>query len=138
MLQRRANREHCQALQESNRKFISKFDGDAFYAALDSVREGKGMTWRRVAMDAGVSASTFTRLSQGKRPDVDSLTALCAWAGLSADSFMRLPRGDEESKKSNLEDALALFRADPSLGKEQAEALATIVRSAYKGLRKPG
>ena len=48
----------------------ARFDGDAFYAALDGERQARQFTWRRVAEESGVSASTLTRISQGKRPDV--------------------------------------------------------------------
>ena len=63
------------------------FDGEKFVAALDSTRRARDMTWRKVADEARVSASTLTRLSQGKRPDVDSLGALTRWAGLNTDTF---------------------------------------------------
>ena len=55
------------------------FDADAFFEALDKTRNNKKITWRKVAEEAGVSASTLTRMAQGKRPDVDTLAALAAW-----------------------------------------------------------
>ena len=67
----------------------ARFDGDAFYAALDGERQARQCTWRRVAEESGVSASTLTRISQGKRPDVDSLAALSAWSGLDVDRFVK-------------------------------------------------
>ncbi len=36
-----------------------------------------------------MSASTLTRMAQGKRPDVDGLAALVAWSGLDADDYVR-------------------------------------------------
>ena len=60
----------------------ARFDGNAFYAALDGERQARQCTWRRVAQESGVSASTLTRIAQGKHPDVDSLAALSAWSGL--------------------------------------------------------
>jgi transcriptional regulator with XRE-family HTH domain len=111
-----------------------QFDGDGFYASLDAVREERKLTWRKVAEQSGVSASTLTRLSQGKRPDVDSLASLCSWAALSADDFMR-DQAHREQETSPLAKALMLFRADPNLMPEQAAALERIVQSAYDGLR---
>ena len=73
------------------------FDADGFYAALDSERRSRRHTWKRVADESGVSASTLTRMAQGRRPDVDSLAALVAWSGLSADAFVR-----EEQAKPRL------------------------------------
>jgi transcriptional regulator with XRE-family HTH domain len=121
-------------LQVSNTMPNVQFDGDGFYAALNAVREERKLTWRKVAEQSGVSASTLTRLSQGKHPDVDSLASLCSWAALSADDFMRDPVQREE-EASALAKALMLFRADPNLKPDQAAALERIVQSAYEGLR---
>lgn len=112
-----------------------QFDGNSFYAALDAVREERKLTWRRVAEQSKVSASSLTRISQGKRPDVDSLASLCSWAKLSADEFMRGASNAGDGELSSLTKALILFRADPNLGKEQADALERIIQSAYEGLR---
>ena len=35
------------------------FDGEAFYEALDAVRQARSMTWKKVAAASGVSASTL-------------------------------------------------------------------------------
>ena len=65
------------------------FDAGAFYEALDGARMARTMTWKQVAGETGVSASTLTRMAQGKRPDVDGLAALVAWSGLDADDYLR-------------------------------------------------
>ena len=57
------------------------FDATGFYGAIDSVRQGRELNWKQVAAQSGVSASTLTRMAQGKRPDVDGLAALAAWYG---------------------------------------------------------
>lgn len=112
-----------------------KFDTEGFFAALERLRAEKNLPWRKVAEQSGVSASTMTRLSQGKRPDVDSLASLCAWAKLSADDFMRVPGETEKRTTSPIDKARVLFRADPNLGTVQAEALSKIIETAYEGLK---
>jgi transcriptional regulator with XRE-family HTH domain len=67
----------------------ARFDTLAFYGALDAVRRDRRIRWKQVALESGLSASTLTRMSQGKRPDIDGLAALCAWSGLSADHYIR-------------------------------------------------
>jgi hypothetical protein len=57
------------------------FDSDAFYVALDRKRRIGHMKWRDVAREAGISASTLTRIGQLKRPDADSLVRLLWWLG---------------------------------------------------------
>ena len=58
-----------------------RFDVAALHAALDSERRSRRLTWKDVAAQSGVSASTLTRLSQGRQPDVNSLAALTAGSG---------------------------------------------------------
>lgn len=111
-----------------------EFDTDGFIGTLDDTRQARRLTWRKVADQAGVSASTLTRLSQGKRPDVDSLGALAHWAGVQTDTFYKangVPLPTEP-----LAQAMGYLRADPNLGEEGASALEAILRVTYEQLRK--
>ena len=111
-----------------------QFDGAAFYAALDSQRQSKKYTWKKVAEESGVSASTLTRMAQGKRPDVDSLAALLAWSGLHADDFVRV-EGHRQVDADSLAKITAYLRADPHLTPEGATALEAVIKTAYERLR---
>ena len=111
-----------------------RFDGDAFYAALDAERRSRRHTWKRVADEAGVSASTLTRMAQGRRPDVDSLAALVAWSGLSADRFLR---GEQESPEPGPLAMISTYlKSDPQLTPEAADALDELVKATYERMRK--
>lgn len=113
------------------------FNAEAFYAALDSQRQAKRFTWKKVAKQAGVSASTLTRMAQGKRPDLDSLAALVAWSGLKADDFISPPEGkDKVGGAEPLAQAMALFRADKNLSTEAMNALEVVIKTTYERLRK--
>ena len=59
-----------------------KFNNKSFNLALDTVRGAKGMNWRQVAEESGVSASTLSRVIMGKNPDADSLAKLVNWCGV--------------------------------------------------------
>jgi transcriptional regulator with XRE-family HTH domain len=113
---------------------IVQFDGEKFVAALDSTRRARNMTWRKVADEAHVSASTLTRLSQGKRPDVDSLGALTHWAGLDTNAFYKsdVPTTTIEP----LAKVTAYLRADPNLSDDGAKALEAILHATYEQFRK--
>ena len=110
------------------------FDAEAFYAALDSQRQSRRLNWRQVAREAGVSASTLTRMAQGKRPDVDSLAALLAWSGLSADQFV-IADARAPAQADPLAQITAYLRADPHLKPEAAGALEAVLKAAYEKLR---
>jgi transcriptional regulator with XRE-family HTH domain len=112
-----------------------RFDGEAFFAAIDGVRIARDLTWKKVAEQSGVPASSLTRMSQGRRPDVDSLAALCAWSGLKAEQFTRgAPKTKE--KRESLAELTAHLRADPNLSKEGAKALEALIKAAYQQFRK--
>jgi transcriptional regulator with XRE-family HTH domain len=61
---------------------------------LQPERIAQGMTWKDVSVAAGVSASTLARLSQGRRPDMDSLADLGNWLGIPLDAS-NTPRGSQ-------------------------------------------
>jgi transcriptional regulator with XRE-family HTH domain len=110
------------------------FDAQGFWAALDSQRQSRRMTWKQVAREAGISASTLTRIAQGKRPDVDSLAALLAWSGLKADQFV-IADDPAASRPEPLAQITAFLRADPHLSPEAAAAIEAVLKAAYEKLR---
>ena len=87
-----------------------------------------------VAHEAGVSASTLTRMGQGKRPDLDTLGALATWSGLTVDDFVvgKLAKIETEP----LTRMTALLRTDRNLTSEGAATLEAILKTAYEHLRK--
>lgn len=112
-----------------------EFDATGFYEALDATRRARGnRPWRQVAGEAGVSASTLTRMAQGRRPDVDSLAALVSWAGLNADDFLR--SASKAPKPEPLAMISTYLRSDPNLSVESATALDELIKATYDRLRK--
>ncbi len=74
-------------------------DVKALHAALDQQRRARGLSWRQLAKHAAVSPSTLTRMAQGKRPDVDSFSALIQWLGIPAEDFMRRSGAGDEAEE---------------------------------------
>ena len=112
-----------------------RFDVAALHAAMDSERRSRRLTWKDVAAQSGVSASTLTRLSQGRQPDVNSLAALTAWLGMSADHFMRTETVDQFGAASPLAQISSILHRDPHLNPEGAVALEELIRATYARLR---
>lgn len=110
------------------------FDAEGFYDALDGARRVRKLTWKQVAEDSGVSASTLTRMGQGKRPDVDSLAALSAWADLNADMFITATRS-EKHQGDSLAMISTYLRSDPNLSPTAAAALDALIQAAYERIR---
>lgn len=120
---------------KSKKPRTGRFDVAALHAALDSERRSRRLTWKGVAAQSGVSASTLTRLSQGRLPDVNSLAALTAWLGMSADEFMRTKTVDQFGAASPLAQISSILHRDPHLNPEGAVALEELIRATYARLR---
>lgn len=109
-------------------------DVEAFYAALDQKRRTEEKSWRELASTLKIPPSTFTRMAQGRRPDVDSFATLLRWVNIPADSFMepRSRRGTKEPEPLAM--ISSYLRSAPNIKSEEAEALEDILRAAYKRL----
>ena len=68
---------------------MRRFDSKALYAALDSLRSERGLSWREVAIEIGVSTATITRTRNGGRLEVDGMLAMVGWLGLPVEHFVR-------------------------------------------------
>jgi len=130
---------HCRrviARVKSTKNEVGQFDVSALHAALDAERVARNLTWKDVSAQSGVSASTLTRLSQGRRPDVDSLSTLTNWLGISADRFMGgRPRVAAFGAASSLAQISNIIRDDPNLNSDAATALEELIKATYVRLR---
>ena len=106
------------------------FDGEAFYAALAQVVDERNVSWKQVAESTGVSASTLTRMAQGRKPDAASLASLSAWSGLNPADFVE---GVETAPKKadTVTQMVALLRADKSLTPEAKRGMEATLRNIY-------
>ncbi len=111
-------------------------------AAMVRAKRGKrGL--RDVARDIGeVSASTLSRIEQGKVPDLGTFTRICQWLGVPSERFMigaEHSPGVAEStapyfpnSSIHTPDIVAAYlRADRTLDPDTAEALVKMIQLAY-------
>lgn len=110
----------------------NRFNNEAFYASLNSVRLSRQKTWKEVAQETGVNASTLSRIGQGANPDVNGLAALLDWANLKAEMFIRDSNNGEPEPIAKI---TALLRADPKLSPDNAKLIEDIVVSTYNRLK---
>lgn len=112
-------------------------------AMVRAKRAKRGL--RMVAEEIGnISASTLSRVEQGKIPDLDTFIRLCRWLGVSPEQFTT----DTESRTNAVFDNVppepdmrrdlitAHLRADRTLDPETAEALVTMIRLAYEAVER--
>jgi transcriptional regulator with XRE-family HTH domain len=115
-------------------KFMPKgmFDAEGFFHALDEVRLKRKLTWKDVAKESDVSASTLTRMAQHRRPDVDSLAALVRWSNLSADDFVMDSEDSEKELPSPVASIAAQFRRDKNLPPAAKKAIEATLKAMYE------
>lgn len=111
------------------------FDGHAFYKALESTVGARQKNWKQVAIETGISASTLTRMAQGRSPDAASLAALSAWAGLNPSDFVQ-SAFNKKKRPEAIAQISSLLRRDPNLDADAAEAIDAIIRAAYERFKK--
>lgn len=114
-------------------------------AALVKTKRGKkGL--RATAQEIGeISASTLSRIEQGKMPDLDTFMRLCDWLEVTPEQFFETD-GEENVVQSDAQgpilsptmsttEAIEVhLRADRELDPETAEALANMVKAAYNAI----
>lgn len=111
-----------------------RVDGRGLYNAVDTQRRARGLSWRKLATEAGVSPSLLSRMGNGHRPDLDGFIALVQWLGSPAEDFMIWPA--DRSRPDNvptLETQLALLlRARSDLSAVDQEYLLEIVGATMR------
>jgi transcriptional regulator with XRE-family HTH domain len=94
-------------------------------------RRNRGL--RETATEIGnVSPSTISRVENGKTPDMDTFLALCNWLEIPP---AELINNSSEKKNSDTPEAIEIqLRTDKNLDPAIADALASLVKAAYKDL----
>ncbi|WP_028661931.1 helix-turn-helix domain-containing protein [Saccharomonospora saliphila] len=112
-----------------------RMDARRLHDALDAQRRARGLSWRQLAEQAGVSPSLLSRMGNGQRPDLDGFIALVQWLGTPAEEFMvgHEPRPDPAP---TLEAQLALLlRAREDLSDADKDYLLDIVGATMRRIK---
>jgi len=104
---------------------------DDLVAALDSERQGRGISWRQLAIEAEVSPSTLTRMQQGKSPDVNTFSALTTWLNIPAERFYA-EQGSKPPKDDPMAVVSTLMRGKKKMSPKAVAAFQELVSAAIK------
>ena len=110
-------------------------DIDSLYSALDRKRQHAALSWRALAGRLEITPSTFTRMAQGLKPDVDTFATLIRWLGMQQDEFLR-PTKQSGEPADPLVMISTYLRGAKNINTEQAKALEDIIAAAYRHLVK--
>jgi|SRR5208282_647160 len=109
-----------------------RLDVESLIAALNAEREDRGLSWRKLAFEAGVNPSSLTRMQQGKLPDVNTFTALIHWLRMPADQFMASGLDSTSPKPNPMAVVSTLLRGKREMTPEALKALDELVQAAFK------
>lgn len=108
---------------------------DALYAALDAKRQAQGLSWRGLAHALEIAPSTFTRMAQGRRPDVDTFAGLLRWLDLPVERFLQPAASEAQEATEPLVQIGTYLRMDKNLSPKSVLALERLIKVAYDALR---
>lgn len=111
-----------------------RLDTRRLYGALDAQRRARGLSWRQLAEESGVSPSLLSRMGNGHRPDLNGFIALVQWLGSPAEDFMVWPPENPHGQgEPALETQLALLlRAREDLTEADRQYLLEIVSATMR------
>lgn len=112
----------------------TKIDVRGLYAALDAERTARGLSWRQLAKEIGVSPSLLSRLSNDQRPDADGFATLVRWLNMPAEEFMVDVEGDRgpQSEPDLVTQLAPLLRARQDLDKRDIAYLEEVIRATVR------
>lgn len=96
-------------------------------------REREGLSLREAARQAEVPPATFSRVEEGRLPDIATFRRLIDWLGMSADTFIQHRRVRLESTPEVIAEHL---HADKNLTPEAATHIAALVGDLYNTLQR--
>lgn len=111
-------------------------DVRSLHDALDKARENKGLSWRQLAKEIGVSASTISRMANNLKPDVTAFAAMTTWLKMAAEDFYVGGARDTGVEEPDLVAQLVpLLRARKDLTSMDVEYLEEVIGAAAKRFR---
>jgi transcriptional regulator with XRE-family HTH domain len=110
-------------------------DVKSLHAALDAAREQKALSWRQLATEIGVSASTISRMANGLKPDVTAFAAMTTWLRMPAEDFY-VGTGEPSNEEPDLVAQLVpLLRARKDLNTSDVAYLEEVIGAAARRFR---
>ncbi len=113
-------------------------DTERLATMVRTKRAARGL--REAALEAGdISPSTLSRVENGKPPDMETFLLLCDWLRVPPSEFFGNTAGEKRHGAEDASEAMAIhLRADKTLDPATANALAALVKAAYRDLAHSG
>jgi len=108
------------------------------YSTLDAVRKERGLSWRSLAREIGVSPSLLSRLGNGLKPDADGFATIVAWLKVPAEQFFvdnEKPLPTEATQPDLMAQLAPLLRARKDLSETDVEYLQKVFAATLDHVR---
>ncbi len=113
----------------------TRIDVPGLYGALNAAREARGLSWRQLAKEIGVSPSLLSRLGNGDRPDADGFATLVTWLGMPAENFMVSDKEASDVQPELMSQLAPLLRARKDLTSADVTYLEEVVKATLRRAR---
>lgn len=111
-------------------------DTGALYGALNAAREQRGISWRQLAKDIGVSPSLLSRIGNGYKPDADGFVTLVRFLKMKTDDFTPADTDGTAASEPELVTQLApLLRARKDLTTADITYLEDVIQATVRRAR---
>lgn len=110
-------------------------DVKALHAALDAARAEKGLSWRQLAKEIGVSASTISRMANGLKPDVTAFAAMTTWLRMPAEAFYVTSTQPNQEEPELVASLVPHLRARRDLTENDVAYLEEVIAAAARRFR---
>lgn len=111
------------------------------YSALDAARQQRGVSWRALAKEIGVSPSLLSRLGNGLKPDADGFATIVAWLKLPAEQFFEhddRAATDDPGQPDLMAQLAPLLRARKDLSDTDVKYLEQVIGATIERARAQG
>jgi transcriptional regulator with XRE-family HTH domain len=113
-----------------------RVDVRSLHSALDRARESRGLSWRQLAKEVGVSASTISRMANDLKPDVTAFAAMTSWLKMPAEDFYVGGSTETDNEQPDLVAQLVpLLRARKDLSSNDIKYLEDVIGAAARRFR---
>jgi transcriptional regulator with XRE-family HTH domain len=85
-----------------------------------------------VALEAGVTPATYSRVENGHMPDLKTFASLCKWLSRDPREFLGMEPTEITAKKSK---AVVHFKKKKTVQMETAKALGELIIAAQKAIQ---
>jgi transcriptional regulator with XRE-family HTH domain len=107
-------------------------DVKSLHAALDAAREHRGLSWRQLAKELNVSASTISRMANGLKPDVTAFAAMTTWLHMRAEDFYVGASPTTADEPDLVASLMPLLRARKDLNETDVAYLGDVLAAAAR------